>query len=78
VAAAKCQSCLVDPALVQRLITFHVYFWGFLVLDRQDFFGTPPPPMETFTMALGLGVAVVLLPPLVAKLLPQRMSGRRR
>ena len=68
----------MEPALTQRLVTFHVYFWGFLVLDRQDFFGTPPSPMETYVMALVLAVAVVLLSPLVARFLPQRMSGRRR
>ena len=63
---------------MQRLVTFHIYFWGFLILDRQDFFGDPPSGMETFVMALVLGVAVVLLSPLVARLLPGRMSGRRR
>ncbi len=63
---------------MQRLVTFHTYFWGFLILDRQDFFGDPPSVNETFVMALVLGVAVVLLSPLVAKLLPRRMSGRGR
>ncbi len=68
----------MDPRLTQRLVTFHIYFWGFLILDRQSFFGDPPSAMETFVMALVLAVAVVLLSPMVARLLPRRKSSGRR
>lgn len=66
----------MDPALLQRLVTFHSYFFGFLILDRQSFFGDPPSPTETFVMALLLALAVTLLSPLVASLLDRR--GRKR
>lgn len=72
------QNRLVNPALTQRLVTFHSYFWGFLILDRQSFFGDPPSAMETFVMALALAVLVTLLSPMVARLLPKQSSGRRR
>lgn len=68
----------MNPALVQRLVTFNAYFWGFLILDRLSFFGEPPSTTETWVMALILGLAVTLLSPMVAGLLGQRPTRGRR
>lgn len=65
----------MHPALLQRLIIFSTYFFGFLVLDRLSFFGDPPSITETFVMALVLGLAVTLLSPMVANLLGRLGSG---
>jgi len=65
----------VDPAVLQRFVTFHTYFFGFLILDRQDLFGEPPSAMESFVMALVLGLAVTLLSPLVARVLDRGRSA---
>ncbi len=62
----------MNPALLQRLVTFNTYFWGFLVFDRLSFFGTPPSTTESWVMALVLGLAVALLSPMVARVLPHR------
>lgn len=70
----ECQNSVVSHALVQRLVTFNTYFYGFLVLDRLSFFGEPPSTTESWLMALVLGLAVTLLSPLVARVLPHRAS----
>lgn len=59
---------------MQRLVTFNVYFFGFLVLDRMSFFGNPPSTTESWVMALVLGLAVTLISPLVARILPHRAA----
>lgn len=65
---------------MQRLVTFNIYFFGFLILDRLSFFGNPPSITESFLMALALGLAVTLLSPLLAGWLDRRNSdgGRNR
>jgi len=67
----------VNPVLTQRLVIFCSYFFGFLILDRLTFFGDPPSIVESFVMALVLGVAVTLVSPIVASWLERRTSGRR-
>ena len=80
VAVALCQTSIVNPALVQRLVTFNIYFFGFLILDRLSFFGRPPSATESWVMALILGMAVTLLSPFLAGWLGRQASevGRDR
>ena len=66
----------MNPVLTQRVVTFCSYFFGFLILDRMTFFGEPPSILESFVMALVLGVVVTLLSPVVASFLDRRTSGR--
>ena len=73
-----CHNQFVNPALVQRLVTFNIYFFGFVVLDRLSFFGKPPSITESWVMALILGLAVTLLSPLLARWLGQRASDAGR
>ena len=68
----------MNPALVQRLVTFNVYFFGFLILDRLTFFGRPPSVTESWVMALVLGLAVTLLSPFLANWLGRRGSDAGR
>ena len=68
----------MNPALVQRLVTFNVYFFGFLILDRLTFFGRPPSVTESWVMALVLGLAVTLLSPFLASWLGRRGSDAGR
>ena len=63
---------------MQRLVTFNIYFFGFLILDRLSFFGTPPSITESWVMALVLGLAVTLLSPLLAGWLSRRGSDAGR
>jgi len=65
---------------MQRLVTFNIYFFGFLILDRLSFFGDPPSITESGVMALILGAAVTVLPPFLADWLRRRASeaGRDR
>lgn len=63
---------------MQRLVTFNIYFFGFLILDRLSFFGNPPSITESFLMALVLGLAVTLLSPLLAGWLARRTSAGGR
>ena len=77
-AAAVCQSWIVNPALVQRLVTFNIYFFGFLIPDRLSYFGTPPSATESWLMALVLGLAVTLLSPVLARWLSRRASDADR
>ncbi|MCE9622384.1 MAG: hypothetical protein K8R99_08575 [Actinomycetia bacterium] len=68
----------MNPVLTQRLVTFSSYFFGFLILDRMTFFGKPPSIIESFLMALVLGVAVTLLSPIVSTWLDRRASAGGR
>jgi hypothetical protein len=68
----------VNPVLTQRLVTFSSYFFGFLILDRLTVFGEPPSFVESFVMALVLGIAVTLLSPIVSTLIDRRGSGGSR
>ena len=68
----------MNPALVQRLVTFNIYFFGFLILDRLSFFGRPPSATESWVMALILGMAVTLLSPFLAGWLGRRASDAGR
>ncbi len=74
-ATGLCHTDFVNPVLTQRLVTFSSYFFGFLILDRLTFFGEPPSIVESFVMALVLGVAVAMLSPIVAGWLDRRGSG---
>lgn len=73
-AAGLCQNRCVDPALLQRLVTFNTYFYGFLLLDRLSYFGDPPSGTESWLMALILGSVVTFVSPFGARWLEQRSS----